>query len=45
MVLNERVIQVKSTAKDEKDFPSFTLDDVVFFVWGCNQTSGTGPES
>ena len=28
--LNERLIQVKSTAKHEKDFPSFTQDDIVF---------------
>ena len=30
MELSERLIQVKSTAKDEKDFPSYTQDDVVF---------------
>ena len=30
MELSERLIQVKSTAKDEKDFPLFTLDDIVF---------------
>ena len=45
MELSERLIQVKSAAKDEKDFPSYTQDDVVFFVWGCNQTSVTSPES
>ena len=31
MELSERVIQVKSSAKVEKDFPSYTQDDVVFF--------------
>ena len=30
MKLSERLIQVKSTAKHEKDFPSFTQDDIVF---------------
>ena len=30
MELNEWLIQVKSTAKEEKDFPSYTQDDVVF---------------
>ena len=30
MELSERFIQVKSTAKHEKDFPSFTQDDIVF---------------
>ena len=30
MELSERLIQVKSTAKLEKDFPSFTQDDIVF---------------
>ena len=30
MELSERLIQVKSAAKDEKDFPSYTQDDVVF---------------
>ena len=30
MELSERLIQVKSTAKHEKDFPSFTQDDIVF---------------
>ena len=30
MELSERLIQVKSTAKDGKDFPSYTQDDVVF---------------
>ena len=30
MELSERLIQVKSTAKHEKDFPSYTQDDVVF---------------
>ena len=28
--MSERLIQVKSTAKDEKDFPSYTQYDVVF---------------
>ena len=41
MELSERLIQVKSTAKHEKDFPSFTQDDIVFFVWGCDKTGGT----
>ena len=30
MDLSERLIQVKSTAKHEKDFPSFMQDDIVF---------------
>ena len=30
MELSERVIQVRSTAKHENDFPSFTQDDIVF---------------
>ena len=30
MELSERLIQVKSTAKHEKDLPSFTQDDIVF---------------
>ena len=30
MELSERLIQVKSTAKHKKDFPSFTQDDIVF---------------
>ena len=30
MELSERLIQVKSTAKHEKDFPFFTQDDIVF---------------
>ena len=30
MELGERVIQVRSTAKHEKDYPSFTQDDIVF---------------
>ena len=40
MELSERVIQVRSTAKHEKDYPSFTQDDIVFFVWRCGETSG-----
>ena len=31
MELSERVIQVRSTAKHEKDYPSFTQDDIVFW--------------
>ena len=31
MELSERVIQVRSTAKHEKDYPSFTQADIVFF--------------
>ena len=30
MELSERLIQVKRTAKHEKNFPSFTQEDVVF---------------
>ena len=30
MELGERVIHVRSTVKHEKDYPSFTQDDVVF---------------
>ena len=30
MKLSERVIQVRSTAQHEKDYPSFTQDDIVF---------------
>ena len=30
MELSERVIQVRSAAKHEKDYPSFTQDDIVF---------------
>ena len=30
MELSERMIQVKGTAKHEKDFPSFTPDDIIF---------------
>ena len=30
MELSESLIQVKSAAKHEKDFPSFTQDDIVF---------------
>ena len=30
MELSERVIQVRSTAKHEKNYPSFTQDDIVF---------------
>ena len=30
MEMSERLIQVKSTAKHEKDFPYYTHDDVVF---------------
>ena len=30
MELSERLIQIKSTAKHEKEFPSFTQDDIVF---------------
>ena len=30
MELSERVLQVRSTAKHEKDYPSFTQDDIVF---------------
>ena len=42
MELSERVIQVRSTAKHEKDYPSFTQDDIVFLFRGCCETSGTG---
>ena len=31
MELSERLVQVKSSAKLERDFPSYTQDDVVFF--------------
>ena len=30
MELRERLVQVKSTAKEEKDFPDYTPDDIVF---------------
>ena len=30
MELSERLIQVKITAKDDKDFPSYTQDDEAF---------------
>ena len=30
MEISERLIQVKSNAKDKKDFPPYTQDDVVF---------------
>ena len=30
MELSERVIQVRSTVKHEKDYPSFAQDDIVF---------------
>ena len=30
MELSERVREVRSTAKHEKDYPSFTQDDIVF---------------
>ena len=30
MELSERLIQIKSTAKQERDFPSCTQDDIVF---------------
>ena len=30
MELSERVIQVRTTAKHEKDYPSFTQDNIVY---------------
>ena len=30
MELSERVIQMRSTAKHEKDYPSFKQEDIVF---------------
>ena len=40
MELSERLIQVKSTAKHEKGFPSFTQDDVVFLFWDVTRPLG-----
>ena len=33
MELSEGLIQVKSTTKHDKDFPSYAQDDVVFLFW------------
>ena len=40
MELSERLIQVKSTAKDEKDFPSFIQDDIVFLFGDVTRPVG-----
>ena len=40
MELSERLIQVKSTAKYEKDFPSFTQDDIVFLFGDVTRPLG-----
>ena len=40
MELSERLIQVKSTAKDAKDFPSYTQEDVVFLFGGVIRPMG-----
>ena len=40
MDLSERLIQVKSTAKHEKDFPSFTQDDIVFLFGDVTRPLG-----
>ena len=40
MELSERLIQVKSSAKHEKDFPSFTQDDVVFLFGDVTRPLG-----
>ena len=40
MELSERLIQVKSTTKHEKDFPSFTQDDVVFLFGDVTRPLG-----
>ena len=40
MELSEMLIHVKSTAKHEKDFPSFTQDDIVFLFGDVIKTSG-----
>ena len=34
MELSESVIQVRSTAKHKKDYPSFTQDDDIVFLFG-----------
>ena len=40
MELSERLIQVKSTVEDERDFPSYTQDDVVFLFVGVIRLVG-----
>ena len=43
MKLSERLIQVKSAAKDEKDFPFYTQDDVVFLFGDVIRPVGLVP--
>ena len=40
MELSERLIQVESTSKHEKDFPSFTQDDIVFLFGDVTRPLG-----
>ena len=40
MELSERVIQVRSTAKHKKDYPSFTQDDIVFLFGDVVRPAG-----
>ena len=40
MELSDRLIQVKSNAKDKKDFPSFTQDDIVFLFGDVTRPLG-----
>ena len=40
MELGNRLIQVKSTAKHEKDFPSYSQDDVVFLFGDVTRPEG-----
>ena len=42
MELSEGVIQVRSTAKHEKDYPSFTQDDIVFLFGDVVRPVGLG---
>ena len=40
MELSERLIPVRSSAKHEKDFPSFTQDDIVFLFGDVTRPLG-----
>ena len=40
MELSEKLIQVKGTVKHEKDFPSFTQDDIVFLFGDVTRPLG-----
>ena len=39
MDLSKRLVLVKSSVREE-DYPAFTPDDVIFFVWGYYMPEG-----